>query len=75
MSGHIFIDAFREVLSRHALEHFDGGMGALRRGRIRPQRARAFATMIEGPSAAKTAGLSAEQVKAALAFIDEGVHV
>lgn len=36
-------------------------------------RARAFATMIEGLSAAKTAGLSPEVVKAALAFIDDGV--
>ncbi len=34
-------------------------------------RSRAFATMIEGLSAAKTAGLSPEAVKAALAFIDE----
>ncbi len=34
-------------------------------------RARAFATMIEGLSAAKAAGLSPEAVKAALAFIDE----
>jgi hypothetical protein len=34
-------------------------------------RARAFATMIEGMSAAKAAGLSAGAVKMALQFIDE----
>ncbi|MDZ4867324.1 MAG: hypothetical protein SGI91_08400 [Alphaproteobacteria bacterium] len=34
-------------------------------------RARAFATMIEGLSSAKAAGLSREAVKVALQFIDE----
>lgn len=34
-------------------------------------RARAFATMIEGLTAAKAAGLTPEQVKIALQFIDE----
>lgn len=34
-------------------------------------RARAFATMVEGLTSAKVAGLTPEAVKAALAFIDE----
>lgn len=36
-------------------------------------RARAFATIIDGFAAAKAAGLTPDQVKAALAFIDEGL--
>jgi hypothetical protein len=64
-----------EVVAQECAEEFGGPVGL---DLISPLqafdqggRARAFATMIEGLSAAKAAGLSADQVKAALAFIDE----
>lgn len=43
------------------------------RQEARNGRARAFAMMIDGLSAAKAAGLSPEATKVALQFIDEGV--
>jgi len=65
-----------EVVAQEASEQLEGegrSRSCEPASSLRPRRrARAFATMIEGLSNAKAAGLTPAQVQAALTFIDEG---
>jgi hypothetical protein len=65
-----------EVIAQEASEKFgvkvDLDLVSPLQAFVQGGRARAFSTMIEGLASAKAAGLSADTIKMALAFTDEG---